>query len=189
MILCHYRLDTELANCYLLADKERGDVILIDAGEFRSELVVFVHQNHLNLRQIFITHSHHDHNGAVEQYREAFGNPDVLGGSTACGGKSTRVLKDGDEVMVGPLRGQALAVPGHTPDQMCLYFPELRVLFTGDSLFAGSVGGTAGTANREEQIRGIKEKLLSLPEDVHVYSGHGPATTIYIEKNHNPFLT
>ena len=75
---------------------------------------------------------------------------------------------------------------GHTPDSISFIFEE-RVAFTGDALFAGSIGGASGAAQREE-IRLVREKILTLPEDCEIRPGHGPASTVGIEKVANPFF-
>lgn len=188
MIIRHFPLAVEQANLYIVVDEATRDGVLVDAGEFSAEAVDFIRSNGVKLRAIFITHSHYDHNGAVGEYVKAFAPDAVYGGSPGCAGPRTRVVHDGDDVVAGSLRARALSVTGHTSDQVMLYFPDAKAVFTGDALFAGSVGGTAGEERRAEQIDLIRKKLLTLPEDVRVYSGHGPATTIHIEKHHNPFL-
>jgi glyoxylase-like metal-dependent hydrolase (beta-lactamase superfamily II) len=78
-----------------------------------------------------------------------------------------------------------LATPGHTPDGVCLAFSGH--VFTGDSLFAGSVGGCSGAAHRR-LLDGIRQHLFALPPDTQVHTGHGPSSTIAIESQHNPFF-
>jgi hydroxyacylglutathione hydrolase len=189
MIIKHFPIELELANCYLLVDEDTRDALLVDAGEFRSELSDYVAAHGLNVRAIFVTHPHHDHNGAVDEYARIFGVDLIYGGSGRCAGRRTRVVNDGKTVSAGSITGVALSVPGHMPDLLCLQVPTARAVFTGDSLFAGSVGGTSSAEAREQQLTAIREKLLSLPDEVIVYSGHGPATTIGIERRFNAFLT
>lgn len=188
MLLRHFRLQPELANCYVLCDEVAGESMLIDAGEFRPEVCEFIRESGTRLESIFITHSHYDHCQALDRYLEALGPAEVLAGSRRVGPALTRLVGDGDLVSVGTIGGQVLALPGHLPDCLALYFAELRTVFTGDVLFAGSIGGTASPADREQEIAGIRDKLLVLPDDVRIYSGHGPLTTVFIEKNGNPFL-
>ncbi|MFS8641411.1 MAG: MBL fold metallo-hydrolase, partial [Symbiobacteriaceae bacterium] len=98
-----------------------------------------------------------------------------------------RLLRDGDEVQAGSLRFQVIHTPGHSPGGICLYRPGH--LFTGDTLFAGSIGRTdlAGGDYRT-LIESIKTRLLPLPPETAVYPGHGPATSLADEKAYNPFL-
>jgi glyoxylase-like metal-dependent hydrolase (beta-lactamase superfamily II) len=124
----------------------------------------------------------------VGDYLREFPAAKAYGGSSGCAGKHTIVLSDGDTIKVGTLEARVLRVGGHTPDMHVLYFPAAGVLFSGDALFAGSVGGTSSPAARDEQTGAIRAKILELPDDVRVYGGHGPPTTVYIEKHHNPFL-
>ena len=76
----------------------------------------------------------------------------------------------------------------HTPDHIMVYFPEQKILFSGDALFAGSVGGTHSEKARRTQLETIREKVLTLPPDVRIYPGHGPPTTVQVERKANPFL-
>ena len=101
-------------------------------------------------------------------------------------GIATRHVVHGDTVRVGNLVGEVLATPGHTPDSISLAFPG--IVFTGDALFAGSVGGTSSPGCAKQQIDAIRRHILSLPDDYEVHPGHGPASTIGIERRGNPFF-
>ena len=99
-------------------------------------------------------------------------------------------FKDGDTLRVGELEFQVLHCPGHTPGHVVLFAAAERKVFVGDVLFAGSVGRTDLPGGSSEQLMAsINEKLLPLGDDVEVYSGHGPVTTIGNERTTNPFLT
>jgi len=99
------------------------------------------------------------------------------------------VLKEGDTVTFGNSRLQVIPVPGHSPGSICFYEEDSKILITGDVLFYGSIGRTDLTGgDYNTLISGIKNKLLVLPNDVDVFPGHGPATTIGDEKARNPFL-
>ena len=100
----------------------------------------------------------------------------------------TRVVKEGDEIKVDQICMQVLHTPGHTPGSICLYIRSERV-FTGDTLFAGSVGRVDLPGGSPADLQNsIREKLLTLPEKVIVHPGHGPDTTIGKEKKDNPFI-
>jgi glyoxylase-like metal-dependent hydrolase (beta-lactamase superfamily II) len=79
-----------------------------------------------------------------------------------------------------------LATPGHTPDSLSLSFPG--VVFTGDALFAGSVGGTGSPRNASQQIEAIRKHIFALPDDYEIHPGHGPASTVAVERGCNPFF-
>lgn len=184
----HFRLTCELANSYVACDGFSGEAWLIDVGEMSERLVHWVIETGVRLTGIFITHSHYDHNGGVAAYSERFPDVKVYGGSLACAGDRTIVVQGGEQLAVGETAMKVIALPGHTSDHLALYSPQDRVLFSGDALFAGSVGGTPSEAAKRDLITIIKEKVLSLPDGTVIYPGHGPPTTIGIERRGNPFF-
>ncbi len=98
-------------------------------------------------------------------------------------------VKDGEEITIAGMTFRLIATPGHTKGSCCYYFEEDKLLISGDTLFQESVGRTdLPTGSMSTLVRSVKEKLLSLPEDVKVYPGHGEATSIGYEKAYNPFL-
>ncbi len=98
-------------------------------------------------------------------------------------------LSDNQTIKVGSLQFVVLHTPGHTPGSICLYEPNEKVVFTGDTLFAGSVGRTdLPGGNWEILLESIRERLLILPDSTIVYPGHGPSSTIGDERADNPFL-
>lgn len=101
----------------------------------------------------------------------------------------TNVLREGDQIALGTETFEVLHVPGHSPGSIVLYNAQSNILFAGDVLFEGSIGRTDLQGGDYAQlIKGIQEKMLILPDETVVYSGHGPATTIGKEKASNPFL-
>ena len=99
------------------------------------------------------------------------------------------MLQEGDQIKLGAETFEVLHVPGHSPGSIVLYNAKEHFLFAGDVLFEGSIGRTdLQGGNYAQLIKGIQEKLLVLPDETVVYSGHGPATTIGKEKASNPFL-
>ncbi len=103
------------------------------------------------------------------------------------------VLNDGEELEIIDIKMKIIHLPGHTKGGIAIHIPEAKVVFTGDCVFAGSIGrtdfpGYDEQTCREELIDAIKKKLLPLTEDTKLYPGHGPATTIRCEKKHNPYL-
>jgi glyoxylase-like metal-dependent hydrolase (beta-lactamase superfamily II) len=98
-------------------------------------------------------------------------------------------LKDGLKVGLESYPAQVIHTPGHTQGSICLHFAPLKMVFAGDTLFAGSIGHTdLPGGNGRQLIDSIRTSLLVLPEETHVVPGHGPATTIGDERNSNPFL-
>jgi len=181
-------MTVELANTYVVCDGATCEAWLVDVGEMSERLLAWVDSCGLKVTGLFITHAHHDHNGAVEAYRSHFPSVPVYGGSAACAAGCTTVVADGQKLRLGQEDAGVLATPGHTPEHVMLYFPDGGVLFSGDALFAGSVGGTFTQSAREQQIDVIRRKVLTLPADVRIYPGHGPMTTVRVEREGNPFF-
>ena len=87
---------------------------------------------------------------------------------------------------VGRLAGRVVATQGHTGDSLSIVFPGMA--FTGDALFAGSVGGTASRGETQRQLDSIREHIFSLPPETEIHTGHGPSSTVAVESAHNPFF-
>lgn len=192
------------ANCYLVACEQTRQGMLIDPGADAAQIIAMVNEAEITIKYIVNTHGHVDHVGANAEVRQAFAAPIVIHEADgqlyrkpkesltlffgdAKLAKPDQLVKDGDQLQLGRLTATVLATPGHTKGSICLQLED--VVFSGDTLFTGSIGRTdfpGGSA--QEIITSIKEKLLVLPPDTVVYPGHGPQTTIGQEKAHNPFL-
>ena len=198
-------------NSYLLYD-ETGECIFIDPGfyyvEEFEEIRGFINSNDLTPVRIVNTHCHFDHIMGVEILRNEYGIPfsahekdafwveKVVEQGKMFGFEINKVspvdsfLNENEKVVFGKSELQVIHVPGHSPGHVCLYNNEANVLIAGDVLFYGSIGRTdLPGGNYEELISNIQTKLLVLPENTVVYSGHGPKTSIGFEKRSNPFLT
>lgn len=190
MIVQPFLLKVELAigevNVHVAACEETREAIIIDAGRFDSSIADYVTAQGLKLSTIFVTHNHSDHVDGVKDCAEHWGAKVVSGTPEVGGVKADRVVGHGDEVQVGSLTGRVVETSGHTPLGLSLVFPGF--VFSGDALFAGSVGGTKNQEDYDRQIAAIREHLLTLPDEYEVHSGHGPATTIGIERKFNPFF-
>lgn len=189
-------------NCYLVSCRESGEGLVIDPGAEGKRILRVIEKSGLNITGIVNTHGHVDHTGANGRLKEAlqaplllpakelesYGNPrlglKIIFGRPA---PPDRLLEEGDELSFGKQRLAVIETPGHTAGSISLYGGG--AVFTGDALFAGSIGRTdlAG-GSQELLIRSIKKKLLTLPPQTAVYPGHGPATTIEAEARGNPFL-
>ena len=190
MIFKPFLLKVDMAigevNCFVYGCEETKEAVLVDAGKFEPAVADYVRAEGLKLSTIFVTHDHGDHVAGVAECAEKFGAKVVAGTAEPGGYKADTVVAHGDEVKVGNLAGRVVSTPGHTPVALSLIFPGM--VFSGDALFAGSVGGTSSEENFAMQIDAIRQHLLTLPGDTQVHSGHGPATTISIEKKYNPFF-
>ena len=203
------------ANCYILGCLRTLRAAVIDPGtDAREEWTAIVDEtlrNGLKVERILNTHGHPDHIAGNDLLRRAFGaevaiheydglklSDPVLNSSRLFGielhvSPADRLLKDGEVVQVGDIALTVLHTPGHSLGGMCLLGPGF--VFTGDKLFAGSVGRTdlpassrMGTDPWDVLATSIRERLLPLPDDTIVLPGHGPATTIGAEKAQNPYL-
>ena len=178
-------------NCYVVGCEETEEAAVIDPGmDSRAEaepILDYIKQNSLHIKYIINTHGHPDHIAGNAVIKEVTGAPILIHESNPEHVQTDRKLRDGDTLQVGNLKLKVLHTPGHTKDGISLLVDN--AVFTGDALFAGSVGRTdfAG-GSYEELMLSIKTKLLPLPESVKVYPGHGPSTTMGDEKRHNPFL-
>ena len=187
------------ANCYILVEENTKECGIIDPGGDSERLISQIDKLNAKPKFILLTHGHMDHVGGVidlvkkynipfyiskadEEYMEK--DDFVFGTLPKASGylKENDILKLGDEII------KVLETPGHTKGGLCFLLNNDKV-FTGDSLFNGSIGRTDFIGgSMSEIINSIKEKLLPLGDRVDVYPGHGDMTTIEHEKKYNPFL-
>jgi glyoxylase-like metal-dependent hydrolase (beta-lactamase superfamily II) len=193
--------------------------VCVDPGEATDEIVEALERLGLELQAIALTHAHMDHVGGVAALKRARPEAEVLlheadeplyfmlprqpellgipreqwrylGFEYETPPPVERHWQDGELYKVGELEFKVLHCPGHTPGHVVLFEPRERKVFVGDCLFAGSVGRTDLPGGSTQQLLdSIQEKILTLGDDVVVYSGHGPETTIGRERRTNPFLT
>lgn len=194
-------------NSYIVYNTEGREAVLIDPPSNGDFIVNMIRQQRFKLQAILLTHGHIDHMGAVKQIREALPDvkvyaakeeAEVLGDSTknlsaifgsAMSMEADVYLQNGETLSFMGREICCKLVPGHTEGGMCYYIPEDHMVFSGDTLFAGSVGRSDfPTGSASTLIRSIEEQLFVLPEDTKVYPGHGEATTIGTEKRTNPFF-
>jgi hydroxyacylglutathione hydrolase len=198
-------------NTYLLYEPGGAGMLIdpacIDQPEF-SELLDFISKNHITVGYQLNTHGHFDHVFGVRRVKDAYQPKHLihqadeafllLAGDQA---RSFGFEYDGDipqpdgyfaepdVIADGAIRLQVINVPGHSQGSVALYEPSEGWLFSGDTLFAGGIGRTdLPGGNYEQIISSIRQKLLILPDHTKVFPGHGPASSIRIERSENPFL-
>ncbi len=198
-------------NTFIVHD-ETKECVIIDAAfyykEEEEEFNAYILHEKLKPVRMINTHGHFDHIlgivPASKRYEiQAEVNPEdaelvknAESHSVMFGVKRnewpviTKFLNEEDQIIFGNTFFTVIHTPGHTPGCICFYHPQEKVIFTGDTLFAGSVGRTdLPGGNYDSLMNSIKNKLLVLDDSVRVFCGHGSATTIGFEKTHNPFLT
>ena len=189
---------------------EGNNAIIVDPGCYekheRQELVDFISSEELTVVSIVNTHCHIDHvlgNDAMKEHYKVelwipMNEKEVLKAiptyAPSYGFEGYREAEvdhwyEEGELTFGEMIFKVIEVPGHSPGHMVFYFSEDKIVVGGDVLFRESIGRTdLPGGNHEDLLRNIKEKVFSLPDDVTVYPGHGPETTIGHEKQFNPFV-
>jgi glyoxylase-like metal-dependent hydrolase (beta-lactamase superfamily II) len=194
-------------NCSILGDETSREAVVVDPGDDIPRILVLLAKHSLTVKQIVITHAHIDHIAGAHRLKQVTGAPvlynqndlplvkmmDVqagwLGIPTPVVSNPDDTLEDGKLIIITGLTGSILHTPGHTEGSVCLYLPAQTLLLAGDTLFAGSVGRTdLPGGNTGKLLHSIRERLLTLPDEVTVIPGHGPRTTIGSERASNPFL-
>lgn len=183
MIFRPFLLNVNEANAFVVACEESGEALLVDAGDFDRDIEDFLNEKRLRLSTIFITHDHYDHTGGLAAILGRH-NAVVLSGSG--NGSTGQRVKHDTEVRIGRLTGRVLATPGHTNDGVSLLFPGM--VFTGDALFSGSIGGVTSPQDGKREVDHIRENIFTLPDDYEIHPGHGPSSTVGIERRYNPFF-
>jgi hydroxyacylglutathione hydrolase len=194
-------------NCSIIGDETSREAMVIDPGDDIADVLAIIQKHNLTVKQIVITHAHIDHVGGAMKVRAATGAPillnhndytllkmldlqaDWVGMQSPGKVEIDHSLNEQDTVKAGSLIANVMHTPCHTEGSICLYFPAEKKLIAGDTLFAGSIGRTDLPGGSFENImRSLHDKLLSLPDETAVVPGHGPLTSIGVERETNPFL-
>lgn len=197
-------------NTYLIWNSQ-NEAAIIDPGNSNNTenqaIKNFIETNNLTLKRLLLTHAHIDHvmgnKFIFDEYKllpemhvadlffieKMTDTAHMYGVNCEQSPNPSSYINDNDIITMGELTIKCIHTPGHSPGSISFYFEKERVLISGDVLFYGSIGRTdLPMGNHETLISSIKNKLFHLGDDVKVYSGHGPATSIGFEKASNPFL-
>ena len=193
-------------NCYLVWDKGDNSGVIIDPGDQDDRIVEQIKKSGFNPLAIIITHGHADHISAMASLKKKYDIPVYIGKGDAPMLLSAKanfstffgheivcpaadfLLNDEDVIKFGSLEFTVLETPGHSRGGICLLIGNR--LFCGDTLFSGSIGRTDfDEGNHQQLIDSIEKKILTLPDDIVCYPGHGPSTTVGTERLHNPFFS
>jgi glyoxylase-like metal-dependent hydrolase (beta-lactamase superfamily II) len=182
-----------LTNCYLVGHVKSREAIIIDPGTNREteakKILKAIESNGFKIKYIVNTHGHPDHTGANKIFKETTNAPILIHEADAFmlkGPFADKTLHDGDSIQIGGIVLRVLHTPGHSPGSISLVGND--AVFTGDTLFAGSIGRYDLPGGSLEEIKKSLKKLMILPDHLKAYPGHGPTSTIGEEKKHNPFL-
>lgn len=193
-------------NCYLLKNKETAELLIVDPADHPEVISSKIKELQAKPVAILLTHGHYDHILAAEEIRKAYGIPvyacekeaetlldssaNLSGyGNRPCSLRADILLADLQVFEVAGFSVQMLHTPGHTEGSCCYYLKDEGILFSGDTLFYGSVGRTDFPGGSTAQIVQSLHKLVdNLPEETEVYPGHDMSTTIGYEKRYNPFV-
>ena len=192
-------------NCYFLKNKETGELLIVDPGDYAQKVFQKVNDMQCKPVGILLTHGHFDHIMAVEDVKTKYQIPvyacrqeeEMLQDPSinmtiyrkACSVKPDVLLDDGQIFETAGFSIQVLHTPGHTKGSCCYYIKDEGVLFSGDTLFHGSVGRTDFPGGSSAEIVKSLHRLVdTLPEDTEVFPGHDTSTTIGYEKRYNPFV-
>jgi glyoxylase-like metal-dependent hydrolase (beta-lactamase superfamily II) len=194
-----------MANCFICGCSKTKEAVVIDPGGDADTILLSLADSKLKVKYIINTHGHFDHVSANGKMKAATGadilihpldapmleklssNAAFFGVSVENSPPCDQTLEEGDTVSFGDITLKIIHTPGHTPGGISLY--TNGIVFVGDTLFAGSIGRTdfpGGDFNT--LISSIKTKLFNMEDDMRVFSGHGPETSIGVEKRHNPFV-
>lgn len=179
-----------LSNTYLVADQPGGHGVLIDTGGPSDPILQKIKELGITITHVLCTHHHYDHVAFNALYKRQLGCP-VCGhtAESSLFGDLDKELRQGDEIVSGDLHIRALHIPGHTLGQLAFLVNEDRI-FTGDTLFRGSVGGTCGPGHTTfaDLHHSVMEVLMPLPENTIVHPGHTEPSTIGKEWSTNAFI-
>lgn len=192
-------------NCYVLKDNASNEGIVIDPGDDPQKILSYIGGENIDIKLLVLTHGHFDHIGAVEELRNSLKVPVAVHAADApmitdgrlnlsafVGGlvetqPADIILHEGDNISFGKCSLRVISTPGHTNGGICLHGGG--ALFSGDTLFAGSVGRTDfPDGSLEEIIKSVKTRLGRVEDMAKVFPGHGPATSMGVERESNPYF-
>lgn len=198
MVIKTYPLGEYGANCYLVLNDKNREGIVIDPGANGAGLIKEIEKLTYNIKGILLTHAHFDHIGGVKELKDKYNIPVYVNQGEVDNSKvdnnvysklpnDCSLINDGDVLNIGEINIKCLHTPGHSKGGMCFLIEDS--VFTGDTLFQGSIGRTDFiSGDFKTLIDSIQKKLITLDGDTKVYPGHGPSSTIMYERMRNPFL-
>ena len=192
-------------NIYIYYDEQSLDACIIDPGGSFEKIREFVNSKKLKVKSVILTHGHADHIGALQEIIDHYKDIEVIAakrekkilnspaynltinfGMKNTSFEATRYVEDGDTYQIGGKTIKFIVTPGHTSGSMCVFDGE--IMFTGDTLFEGSIGRTDLPTGSYQEMENSLKKLSQMNEDIIILPGHGEQSSIVQEKKYNPFL-
>ena len=192
-------------NIYIYYDKQILDACIIDPGGSFEKIREFVNSKKLKVKSVILTHGHADHIGALQEIIDHYKDIEVIAakrekkilnspaynltinfGMKNTSFEATRYVEDGDTYQIGGQTLKFILTPGHTSGSMCVFDGE--IMFTGDTLFEGSIGRTDLPTGSYQEMENSLKKLSQMNDDIIILPGHGEQSSIGQEKKYNPFL-
>lgn len=193
--------DGDPTNCYIVADEKSKEAFIIDPGGESEKVIEMISILKVNVKYIILTHCHGDHISGVKEVKDKVGGKVLIHRMDAEGlcnenlsltyyiglqnpdMEADSILDDEDKIHLGDIEFDILHTPGHTKGGICIYCPEHKMIFTGDTLFRGTWGRTdLPTGSFEDIIHSITNRIMVLPEDTIIYPGHGKSTIVKEEE-------
>lgn len=179
----YFHLNLEgYSNCYIIANPELKEAIIVDPGKVTKEIIEQIENEQYNLVAVLITHNHGSHTKGLETLRKIY-TPRIYAADPQAAGSDTIVLKGDGVFRVAGFTVGYLSVPGHSTDSMC--YKIENILFTGDTLSAGRIGGTNNNYAKKTLIANVQTKIFSQQEGTVFLPGHGPPTSLEAERLFN----
>lgn len=198
MVIKTYPLGEYGANCYLVINEKSKEGLVIDPGANGSGLIREIEKLAYSIKGILLTHAHFDHIGALKELKDKYNVPVYVNQGEVDNSNLDNsvyselpndclLINDEDNIQIGGIEVKCIHTPGHSKGGMCFLIEDS--VFTGDTLFQGSIGRTDFiSGDFKTLINSIEKKLMVLDRDTKVYPGHGPSSTIMYERMRNPFL-
>ena len=192
-------------NCYIVHKKDSEHCFVVDPGDSGDKIANYIRDQKMILDHILLTHGHFDHIQGVRDLKNAIRCEicaldvekelllDARMNVSAMTGRPEELeadiwLHDGQQFESSGIAMKVIHTPGHTKGSCCYFLEEQKVLFSGDTLFMESVGrADLPTGNEKDLMQSVREKVLTLPSETKVFSGHGPSTSIEYEQANNPY--
>jgi len=203
MIIQNLVLSPFMSNCYIIGSEATNEAMVIDPCDEAQRVIDAAAKHGLKITTIVTTHNHVDHIGAISDVRDITGgqflshgawrDPEltqrfarIMGPDFKMPPDPDRLVDDGDIIDIGDLKFSVIHTPGHSPDGISIY--GHGVVFSGDTLFNMGIGRSDFNDSNYDDLMNSLKKLMALPDETVVLSGHGPQTTIGYERSYNPFL-